>query len=229
LTGASPSSITPESYEAQIEDAIRFAGREHDFYLAAKARALLDLVDRRLRDGAPIRALDVGCGDGRLDAMLEPLEELHGVDASPTMVAAATEAVPRGRFQVADGQHLPFADGVYDLTLTVCALHHVPPAERPAYMRELARVTRKGGLVVVFEHNPLNPLTRLVVRRIPFDEGVVLVGRRDLHRLARAAGLSVDETRYILFFPWSRGPLPQIEHRLARLPAGAQYFVAARA
>lgn len=224
-----PPNLAAESYEHQVEDAIRFARRDHEFFVAAKARVLLDLVDRRLRDRGPIRALDVGCGDGRLDSMLEPLEELHGVDVSPEMVAAAAGTVPRGRFRVADGTRLPFADGAYDLTFTVCALHHVSPAERFAYMSELARVTRKGGLVLVFEHNPLNPLTRLVVRRCSFDEGVVLLGPRSLRRLAQATSLAVEETRYILFFPWSRGPFPRLERWLAPVPAGAQYVMAARA
>ena len=225
---AAPPNEAAERYEQQVEDAIGFARREHAFFLAAKARALLDLVERRFPAGAPVRALDVGCGDGRLDAMLEPLE-LHGVDVSPEMVAAAAENVPQGRFQVADGTRLPFSDGAFDLTFTVCALHHVEPPDRPGYMRELARVTRPGGLVVVFEHNPVNPLTRLVVHRCVFDEGVVLVGRRRLGMLARSAGLTVEETRYILFFPWTHAPFPQLERLLASVPAGAQYFLAARA
>jgi SAM-dependent methyltransferase len=226
---AVPPNEAAERYELQIDDAIRFARREHAFFLAAKVEALLDLVARRLPSGMPVRALDVGCGDGRLDAMLEPLGELHGVDLSPDMVAAAADSAPRGNFQVADGTRLPFADATFDVTFTVCALHHVEPAERLTFMVELARVTRQGGLVVVFEHNPVNPLTRLVVRRCAFDEGVVLVGRRSLGRLARAAGLAVEETRYILFFPWTRAPFPQLERRLGSLPAGAQYFLAARA
>ena len=224
-----PPNEAAELYEQQVDDAIRFARREHAFFLAAKARALLDLVDRRFPAGAPVRALDVGCGDGRLDAMLERLGVLHGVDVSPEIVAAAAENAPRGRFQVADGTRLPFDDGTFDLTFTVCALHHVTPSERAPYVQELARVTRAGGLVVVFEHNPVNPLTRLVVSRCVFDEGVVLVGRRSLSRLAQSAGLTVEETRYILFFPWTRAPFPQLERWLAALPAGAQYFVAARA
>jgi SAM-dependent methyltransferase len=226
---AVPPNEAAERYELQIDDAIRFARREHAFFLAAKVEALLDLVARRLPSGMPVRALDVGCGDGRLDAMLEPLGELHGVDLSPDMVAAAADSAPRGNFQVADGTRLPFADATFDVTFTVCALHHVEPAERLTFMVELARVTRQGGLVVVFEHNPVNPLTRLVVRRCAFDEGVVLVGRRSLGRLARAAGLAVEETRYILLFPWKRTPFRQLERRLAPLPAGAQYFLAARA
>jgi SAM-dependent methyltransferase len=226
---AAPPNEAAERYELQVEDAIRFARREHAFFLEAKAEALLDLVERRLPTGTPVRALDVGCGDGRLDAMLEPLGELHGVDVTPEMVAAAAETAPHGRFQIADGTRLPYGDGAFDLTFTVCALHHVGPPERPAYLGELARVTRAGGLVVVFEHNPVNPLTRLVVSRCAFDEGVVLVGRRRLGRLAREAGLTVEETRYILLFPWKRTPFRQVERGLARLPVGAQYFLAARA
>lgn len=224
-----PPNEAAERYVLEVEEAIRFARREHGFFLAAKAKALLDLADRRFPSGARIRALDVGCGDGRLDAMLEPLGELHGVDVSPELVAAAADTAPHGRFQVADGTRLPFADDAFDLTFTVCVLHHVEPPERLGYLRELARVTRTGGLVVVFEHNPLNPLTRLVVRRCAFDEGVELVGRRSLCRSAKAAGLTVEETRYILFFPWTRAPFRRLERWLAPLPAGAQYFVAARA
>ena len=53
----------------------------------------------------------------------------------------------------------------------------------PAFVAELARVVRPGGLVVVFEHNPLNPLTRLVVSRVTFDDGVRLL-RSGERRLA---------------------------------------------
>lgn len=224
-----PSNEAAARYELQVGDAIRFVGREHAFFLAAKAEALLDLVERRLSPVSSVRALDVGCGDGALDAMLEPLGELHGVDVSPEMVEAAAKGVPHARFQVADGTRLPYADAEFDLTFTVCALHHVDPSDRSGYMRELARVTRTGGLVVVFEHNPVNPLTRLVVRRCAFDEGVVLVGRRRLGSLVHQAGLTVQETKYILIFPWKSAIFSHLERLLAPLPAGAQYFLAARA
>jgi SAM-dependent methyltransferase len=225
---AVPANEAAERYELQVERAIGFAGREHAFYLEAKARALLDLVDRRLRDGAPIRALDVGCGNGGFDSMLDPLEELHGVDVSPEIVAAAAERVPRVRFEVADGTRLPFADDTYDLTFTVCTLHHVEPAHRVAFVRELARVTRAGGLVVVFEHNPLNPLTRLAVSRCAFDDDAVLVTRRDLARLLESRSLKIVDSRYILFFPRSSPRTEALEHRLAWLPLGAQHLVAGR-
>ena len=104
-------------------------------------------------------------------------------------------------------------------------LHHVAIPDRRPLVEELGRVTKPDGLVAVFEHNPLNPLTRRVVRTCAFDEGVELIGQAELVRLFRAAGLRVEEREYLLFFPWRADAL---ERRLTRLPLGAQYVVTGR-
>ena len=213
-----------ETYEAAVEDAISFAGKEHDFYLEAKARRLLELTRRHLGTGRP-SALDVGCGPGLFDRHLGASLELHGVDPSPAMVERAGEVNPEGSYRVYDGRRLPFGDGELDVTFAVCVLHHVDPPDRPGLVAEMARVTRPGGLTLVFEHNPLNPLTRRVVRDCAFDEGVELLGRRELERLFRGAGLELLATEYLLFFPWR---MDALERRLTSLPLGAQYVVAGR-
>ena len=86
---------------------------------------------------------------------------------------------------------------------------------------------RPGGLVVVYEHNPLNPLTRVAVSRCEFDEGVELLSRGETKSLLRRAGLEPIESRYIAFFPWRGRGLRALEHGLARLPLGGQYVVGA--
>ena len=141
------------------------------------------------------------------------------------MVERARETNPEASYQVYDGRRLPYAYGELDLAFAVCVLHHVDPPDRLALLAETARVTRPGGLVLVFEHNPLNPLTRRVVRDCAFDEGVELLGRRELERLFRGAGLEVLGCEYLLFFPWRAD---MIERRLTRLPFGAQYVVVGR-
>jgi SAM-dependent methyltransferase len=213
-----------ETYEAAVDEAISFAGKEHDFYLQAKARRLLELARRHLGPGRP-SALDVGCGPGLFDRHLGSSFELHGVDVSPAMVERARETNPEASYRVYDGRRLPYDDRELDVTFAVCVLHHVDPPDRPALVAEMARVTRPGGLTLVFEHNPLNPLTRRVVRDCAFDEGIELLGRRELERLYRAAGLDVLGVEYLLFFPWRADAL---ERRLTRLPLGAQYVVAGR-
>jgi SAM-dependent methyltransferase len=217
-----------QTYEAELDDAISFAGQEHEFYVEAKARRLLELARRRL-GSRPLRVLDVGCGVGLTDGALLPhVESLEGVDVSPGMIERARVANPAAEYQVYDGRRLPFDDATFDISFAICVLHHIDPADRRPLVAELGRVTRPDGLVAVFEHNPLNPLTRLVVSRCEFDEGVELLGARNLQGLLGAAGLEPVERRFILFFPWRSGFLARLEHRLGRVPLGAQYLVATR-
>lgn len=218
-----------DRYEELVERSIGFSGQEQDFFLQAKARSLLDLVRRRLADPGSVRALDVGCGGGLIHKHLDTLGSLTGVDPSKPIIEAARAANPEVDYRVADGTELPFAEDSFDLAFAVCVLHHVPPAGRPAFVAELARVTRPGGLTVVLEHNPLNPLTRLAVARCEFDEDAILLGLRETRSRLQAVGLKSVERRYIIFFPWRSAVLGRAERALAPVPLGAQYYVAARA
>ena len=122
---------------------------------------------------------------------------------------------------------IPFDDGTFDFTFAICVLHHVPPSGWSRFVHEMGRVTRPGGVVAIFEHNPWNPLTRLAVHRCEFDDDAVLVSRRRLRHLL-AGPLQPLEERYIAFFPRGGDPYDRIEARLGRVPVGAQYYVAGR-
>jgi SAM-dependent methyltransferase len=217
-----------DRYEQLVARSIGFSGQDQAFFLEARARHLLDVVRRRLGEPGRMRGLDVGCGGGLSHPHLSSLGRLEGVDVSAAMIARARERNPEVRYHVGDGARLPLDDGAFDVTFTACVLHHVPPTQRGDFVGELGRVTRPGGLVVVFEHNPLNPLTRLAVSRCEFDEDAILLGRRETSRRLRNADLRPVEERYVTFFPFRAPGLEAIERALARLPAGAQYYVAAR-
>lgn len=217
-------------YEQLIRESISFSALEHGFFLEAKALLLRDLVRRRLGESAQVRALDIGCGTGALHPYLDGFTaQLVGVDPSAEMVEHARAANPGVRYEIGDGRRLPFPDGAFDFAFTVCVLHHVEPPERPGFVSELARVTRPGGLVAVVEHNPLNPLTRLAVRRCAFDDDAVLLGAREAKQRLAAASLRVAESRYFLVFPWRGWLFARAERALSGAPFGAQYCVAAHA
>lgn len=217
-----------DSYEEAVDDAIKFGGAEHAFYLEAKARALLELIRRELGDPSRVHALDVGSGPGSLHPYLAEIGDLEGVDVSQALVERAAAANPGVRYRPYDGRTLPFPDAGFDLAFAVNVFHHVEPPDRTDLAAELARVVRPGGIVAVFEHNPLNPLTRLVVARCEFDEGVQLLPTREVRALLERAGLQTVERRYILFFPWRAAFLQRLEARLGRVPLGAQHLTAAR-
>jgi SAM-dependent methyltransferase len=214
-------------YEELVQRSIGWSGADHGFFLEAKAQHLLRLVGRHVGDPARACVVDVGCGVGAMHRYLGGLGSIQGVDVSAASVERARRENPRVDYAVADVTALPYDDGAFDVAFASGLVHHVPPAARDAALAEMRRVVRPGGLVALFEHNPLNPLTRLAVARCPFDGDAVLLGPRELRaRLARVALRPVEE-RYILFFPWRGRPLRRAEDVLRRLPLGAQYYVAA--
>ncbi len=217
-----------DSYHEKIQASIDFCGQDHDYFTRRKAEYLLDLTARRLGEPRTVSALDVGCGVGATDVHLaDRFGELYGVDTADTAVRRAEARNPSVRYETYDGTRLPFPDARFDLAFAICVLHHVPPQDRHRFARELMRVLRPEGLAVVFEHNPLNPLTRLAVNRCEFDEDAVLLTRSNTSRVLAEARLRRVEARYIIFFPFERVRSSAIEERLSWLPLAAQYYVAA--
>lgn len=93
------------------------------------------------------RVLDVGCGPGSYSALAGATTDYVGIDLSDGMVAAARARHGVGSVAVADAQLLPFAEDSFDVVLAMHMLYHVP--DRNLAVRELARVVRSDGVVVV--------------------------------------------------------------------------------
>jgi SAM-dependent methyltransferase len=218
-----------DRYEAELDRAVGFTGKSHAFFTWVKAAELLRLAQRLLGDLRSVDALDVGCGIGLTDRYLEGrFGSLTGVDVAPGVVERAEQANPWARYLSYDGERLPFEDGRFDLTFAICVVQVLSPERRAEFVSELSRVTGAGGLVAVFEHNPLNPLTRLVVRRCSFGRDARMLGAAELGKLFHAAGLTIAERAYVLLFPSGRRLARSVERRLGALPLGAQYYLAGR-
>jgi ubiquinone/menaquinone biosynthesis C-methylase UbiE len=173
--------------------------------------------------------LDVGAGVGLIDGEIaEEFGAVYGIDPSFEELMAASSNNPSVSYAAADGSVLPFADNAFDIVFASCVLHHLPLEQRLPFSRELARVTARGGLVIVIEHNPLNPLTRLAVHRCAFDEDAVLLRKGEVSHLLTAESLAVTDSEYVLFFPWRPQIFRRIETALRKLPVGAQHLTVAR-
>jgi SAM-dependent methyltransferase len=110
------------------------------------------------------RVLDIGCGPGALTTELVGrlgAEAVSAVDPSEPFVAAARERHPGVDVRRAAAEELPFEDGTFDAALAQLVVHFL--TDPVAGIRELARVTRDGGVVAacVWDHGggrgPLSP------------------------------------------------------------------------
>jgi SAM-dependent methyltransferase len=162
-----------DAWERNAADWVRWARKPgHDSYWRFHRSRFLDLVPPPGR-----LTVDVGCGEGRVSRDLAELgHRVVGVDASPTMVAAAREGDPGGDYVVADAAALPFPDGHADLVVAFMSLMDVD--DMPAAVAELARVLEPGGKLALAVIHPINsahevdrvhPEGRLVLTENYFD------------------------------------------------------------
>lgn len=170
--------------------------------------------------GAELRGetLEVAVGSGlNLPYYTDAVTRAVGVDLSRGMLnAAEATALSRGRsitFVQMDAEHLAFRDGQFDTVAISLALCTVPNPE--ATLREMIRVCRPGGRIVMLEHvlSPFWPIAMLERLWTPIQErqlGCHLT--RETFETARALGLTIESerTRFFGVFRLAVAPLPVV-------------------
>jgi len=162
--------VAPEAYD-------RFMGR-YSVPLAPQLAALAEVV-------AGQRALDVGCGPGALTAELVRRlgpAAVAAVDPSEPFVDAARERHPGVNVERAPAEELPFPDEAFDAALAQLVVHFMADPVRG--LREMARVTREGGIVAacVWDHavGGQGPLSLYWDAARELDPDFVIVARCDM-------------------------------------------------
>jgi ubiquinone/menaquinone biosynthesis C-methylase UbiE len=152
----------------------RFGAWDSDEFFATGATEIDAVMDHAARLGHPqgrARALDFGCGLGRLTRPLAGhFDESVGVDISEGMVRGARELnadVPGATFIVNAAEDLRrFDDESFDLVYSVIVLQHVPDRGAiESYIAEFCRVLRPGGLAIFQLPSHIPKIFRLQWRR----------------------------------------------------------------
>lgn len=198
-----------------MQQNLAFSGESYEYFLEYKVQCI-----QRMGLGPHTAILDYGCGIGNLThALAQHFERVAGYDPSPKSIEVAKERVPNARFE-SEPEALP--DAHFGAAVLSGVLHHVIPTERLELLGTVKKKLAPGGLLVVFEHNPMNPLSRHAVRTCPWDEDAQLLWPRTLRGLAKTAGFAHVRLRYIVFFPRALKALRPIEPYLGRCFFGAQ-------
>jgi len=189
--------VEPEEYD-------RIHAHERDHFWYRGLHALFAGALARALPGGPRRLLDAGCGTGGLLAVLArrfPQAQRVGFDFAPAALrlAARRAGAPLVRASI---ERVPFRDGCFDAVVSADVLYHRAVSDDAAALRELARVTRPGGVVLL--NLPAHPELRGA------HDAVIHTARRyaraDLVRMAAAAGLGVERLCWFnaTLFPLAR-------------------------
>jgi len=146
---SAPDSLSA-AWEAEAEAWVAWARKPgHDSYWTFHRD-----IFRQLLPPPSGKALDVGCGEGRLPRDLKSWGyDLVGIDVSPTLIRYAREADPGGDYRVADGAALPFADDTFSLVTAFMSLQDIDDCDRA--IAEMSRVLGSGGVLCIAIVHPM--------------------------------------------------------------------------
>jgi len=218
-----------EDYDQALNRGLVLSGENKEYFAASRLNWLKRLVIQRSE--IPIETVvDFGCGTGTATPfILESFgpTQLVGIDPSKRSVEEArgqwadfsSASFQRNGAGLEEAADLVYCNGVF---------HHIPPADRPEAIEQVARSLKPGGLFALWENNPWNPVTRHAMSRVPFDRDAVLVWPSQARRLMREGGFEILRTDFIFFFPRSLRGLRFLEPSLCKVPLGGQYLVLGR-
>ena len=184
---------------ASVYDELRFGGASGAWVDARE----IDIVTRLL---PPFRrALDLGCGTGRLTRALAPRGETIGLDSSAAMLAQARHKV-QAAFAQGDAFHLPFVDASFDTITALRVAFHV--ADLETLLKEIARVLTPRG-VFIFDTYTWSPRAWRPLDPARWGGSVHIHSPRGMEHLARALELEIVGREYcFLFSPYVYRRLP---------------------
>ena len=215
-----------DEYDRMLDRGIGLSGESKAFFL----RGRVDDLARNLHAAyEPSRVLDIGCGTGETSCYLAerfPGARVVGVDVSRAAIQYASRSYGSDRvsFRLLD----EFDNEPFELCYINGVFHHLKDGERQETLRVIRERLRDGGFLALFENNPWNPGTRIVMKRIPFDRDAEPLSSRETRRLLDGAGFKCVDTRYLFYFPRFMSALRTMEASLVHLPLGAQYYVLAQ-
>ena len=206
-----------ERYKESLERNHRFIPGDVEFYSEYKVQ-----IAAAINTGQSLSILDYGCGVGlSLPHLKEafPDSKIYAYDPSIKSIEVAQKNYNYANFDISQGN--------FDLIFVAGVMHHIPRESLQTEISKICGLLTEKGRVIVFEHNPYNPVTRRLVSTCEFDVGAELISKRELINQFNKAGysLQVAKNGYCLFFPPALKALSFLERFLRKMPLGGQYFV----
>ena len=212
-------------YDEMLNKGISLSGEDKYFFIHGRFADLVKNIpsEKRIKN-----LLDFGCGVGDSTVLLKqyfPDAEITGCDTAP-------KALKYARYNnSADGtiRYIEIKDFQFENEFDLCfvngVFHHIPLEQRAGAVEMIYDSLKPGGLLALFENNPLNPGTRMVMSRIPFDKDAITLVPNETLKMITAIGFKIKiKPRFLFYFPKALKFLRRFEKFFVHIPLGAQYY-----
>lgn len=219
-----------DRYEHLVEDNIKASGFGPSYFDEHKIKTIVaDFANKPVSE-QPIRFLNFGCGIGKSERFIRkhfPNAQIYSVDISKESIEHAVlrnkhlKGIEYKVFN--DARELSF-DQPFDIIFAANVFHHVPENQRVGILAHLKQFVAEKGFFYIFEHNPINPLTKAAFDTCEFDQGCKMIPSGDMSNLIKQAGYQQLTRRFVVFFPKFLEAFIPLEKYMTWLPIGAQYY-----
>jgi SAM-dependent methyltransferase len=204
-------------YESKILKSFGNIDSNVSYYHSGKAK-----IAKRELASSPNKILDFGCGIG---SMLKFLKEnfnyskFYAYDES-------LKSLEYVKIKYPDVNCMHSLDTIekFDLIFVSNVIHHVKRGERNDFFKKIYSLLDDNGRLLIYEHNPYNPITLKVVANCEFDIDAELINKKNLIKLCNENDFKLQKSGYIHFFPSKLKFFFNLEKYLKWFFLGAQYF-----
>jgi SAM-dependent methyltransferase len=217
-----------QEYDSMLNKGIKLSGEDKFYFIKGRLNEIKTVLPKNF---APEKILDFGCGIGDTSnylSQLFPSAKITGVDIAQEALKYAAQKYNKPNLIFKPLSELPLHQN-FDLCYVNGVFHHINTDKRAEALSLIYQSLKPKGYFAFCENNPLNPATKMVMKRIPFDKDAVLIKHRSARVMLKEVGFSkLFETRFLFYFPKMLGFLRFTEKALKKIPLGAQYIIVAQ-
>lgn len=204
-------------YENKILKSFGKIDNNVSYYHSGKAK-----IAKRELAYSPNKILDFGCGIGSMLKFLKmnfDQSKFYAYDESKKSLEILKSLYP-------DVKCVYNLDTIekFDLIILSNVVHHIKSIDRNNVFKKIYKLLNDKGRILIYEHNPYNPITLKIVANCEFDADAELIKKKNLVKLCIKNNFELEKSGYIHFFPSKLKILFNLERYLKWLFLGAQYF-----
>lgn len=169
----------------------------HSYFMKRKSISIKKLL-KKYKKGV---GLDLGCGSGEMEQLIwKNFKEIVAIDPSPNQIKKAKEKkLPNCQFKICDGLQPNLPKNYFDFIIVVNVLHHIhSKKERSLVIENCYNLLKKNGILLIYEHNPLNPLVWFKFNYFSeIDRGCKMVDPYWLKKISKRRGFKLNKISYL--------------------------------